>query len=512
MMSGVSTPALLERAVEVGIVLLPAVPFARMAVEPGVRRRFRAFPRVQGVLVGSLVAYAAATVLIAVTSPWLLRAAAAAALLVVAVERWQARPGYGARRRLPPGSLGLATLAAWRDPEFYARQAERHGPIFKYRHFVHPAVGVVGLERGVDLLRSQSAHLAVPPAPFTTLVPGGFVRYVDSGAHRSLAPVIRSIMSRRVVEACAADIAEAAREALVTLAASPAGVDPRPTLDRMSLCSLMRAFYGLRPGPLFDRLEELYAVADYRRLARTGREKAASALMEAVGEVRELDTSETAAPSFVGELERLHPELLGDDLTMANIVYTLHTARFDVDGLLVWLVRRIGIHPEWLRRLAAELPDSPGDSPQAGGTADRFVRETLRLEQSEFVLRRATGPIGWHGYEIPAGWWVRVCVRESHRSPEAFEDPGRFLEEPGRAHYAPFGLYTRLCPGELLARSIGMHLLHELASGYEVSVIEDGPPEFSGFHWQPSDRFRVRVSEAPRPPRHTELATPLATG
>jgi cytochrome P450 len=127
-----------------------------------------------------------------------------------------------------------------------------------------------------------------------------------------------------------------------------------------------------------------------------------------------------------------------------------------------------------------------------------MVRETLRLDQSEFLLRRVKRPIRWGGFAIPAGWFVRVCVQESHRSAEAFDDPerfdpDRFLHPPDRARYSPFGVYRRLCPGEHLSRAIGAHVMVELARGYDLEIVGNGPPEFSGFHWRPSPRFRVRL-------------------
>ena len=142
-----------------------------------------------------------------------------------------------------------------------------------------------------------------------------------------------------------------------------------------------------------------------------------------------------------------------------------------------------------------------------------MVRETLRLDQSEFLLRRVKRPIRWGEFDIPAGWFVRVCVQESHRSPAAFDDPERFdperfLQPPDRARYSPFGVYRRLCPGEHLSRAIGAHLIVELASGYDLEIIGDGPPEFSGFHWRPSPRFRVRLVARSSGDRLTDRAVP----
>ena len=73
-------------------------------------------------------------------------------------------------------------LAPWRDPQFYLKQAAQHGPVFKFRHFVYPAIGIVGLERAAEFLESNDENLLVPPAPFNGLVPGGFVRFLSAAA------------------------------------------------------------------------------------------------------------------------------------------------------------------------------------------------------------------------------------------------------------------------------------------------------------------------------------------
>jgi cytochrome P450 len=454
----------------------------------------------QTILTGSLAAYVVVVAVLTFAAPAWLRPAAAIAALVWVAERWQARPGFGRRRGRPPGSLALAPLSPWRDPRYYAKQAARHGSVFKFRHFVYPAVGIVGLERAADFLRTQAGSLFVPPAPFNSLVPGGFVRYIEADHHRDVAAVLRAVMSWDVVEACQPDWAAEARSAVQELAmGADGGVDPSPAVDRLVLHDLMRAFYAITPGPLLERLETRYRIADYRHLARVGRARACAAVFEIVDQVRELAASpRRGRPSFLSELGRLHPELLADDEVMGNFVYTLQTARLDVNGLLMWLLKRAGENPAWMSGLAAEARRDPGAVPRPGGLADRGVRETLRLDQSEFLLRRVKRPIRWGEFDIPAGWFVRVCVQESHRSPEAFDDPerfdpDRFLDPPDRARYSPFGVYRRLCPGEHLARAIGMHLVIELASRYDLQVVGDGPPEFSGFHWRPNPRFRVRL-------------------
>ncbi len=184
----------------------------------------------------------------------------------------------------------------------------------------------------------------------------------------------------------------------------------------------------------------------------------------------------------------------------------------DLTALLVWVVKHLGDHPVWLDDVrsgvrpmstdasALEPSTTVGTSRSLG---ERIIRESLRLEQSEYLARRTTEDIEFHGYRFPKGWRVRICIREGHRSPDTFDrptvfDPDRWLD---RAHppteYAPFGLYRHHCLAARLTHRVGAILVEELARNYRLTITEDGPREHGRFHWRPSHRLRVRLDPIP---------------
>ena len=68
-----------------------------------------------------------------------------------------------------------------------------------------------------------------------------------------------------------------------------------------------------------------------------------------------------------------------------------------------------GASSQWCDRIRqASVDDEP---------ASWVVSETIRLSQSEFVLRETQCPVTVEGYTIPAGWWLRVLVREATATP-----------------------------------------------------------------------------------------------
>ena len=158
-------------------------------------------------------------------------------------------------------------------------------------------------------------------------------------------------------------------------------------------------------------------------------------------------------------------------------------------------------YPIWVKRLREDIA-SYGQQPEYApdGLASRIVMETLRLEQSDYLMRQTTRAVAIDGFVIPERWLLRICVRETHRSSEAFADPERFNPDrfPGRDHtklsYAPFGASRIRCPGEHLSLSVGRIFVSEIAHGFDWDVTQDGRLEYGGFHWKPSSKLRVRMT------------------
>ena len=486
----------IERLVELILLALVVLPVVRVALDPGLRRRFKAFPPIQPLLPIALAGYGVAIIAAFVFAPVLLRPAAVVAAGLIAWDLLQRRSGFGRDRGLPPGSMAFFPIAPWRDPGFFRKSADRWGNVFKFRHLSRPAVAIVGLDQIGRFLDAHESELSSPPAPFNTIVPGGFVRYLSGREHLDTAVMLRSAMSRAVVEGCSEDVTAEAGIAVEAIARDPHDC-PR-AVDDMMLHVMMRCFLGLRRGVALDRFAELYRTADYRQLAATGKGRAREAMIQITREMRALSSQPEKECSFLSELAKAHPQALSSDEMMGSFAYALHTARVDASGLMTWMLAVLGENAHWVASLRAECMSDP-DAGGIGGLADRIVRETARLRQSEFIIRRARKRIHWNGFTIPEGWHVRLCIAESHRSADAFPepdrfDPDRFLRTPTRSRYAPFGFAPHLCPGEHLTRWIGRKLLLELARGYDVQAHDVQPWEFGGFHWRPNRAMKITLS------------------
>jgi cytochrome P450 len=281
-----------------------------------------------------------------------------------------------------------------------------------------------------------------------------------------------------------------------------------PYLEDLVFGAFTRLFFGIAPeSDAAERLRALYPVIDFRNPAGASPRAIEAALQEIAGVVhRERARAQRPEPgegppprAFLFELQRALPGALDDATVVRNLIYILHTGANDVIGLLHWVVKILSEHPAWIHRLRQEAAAAPAAAGDGEPLASRIVSECLRLEQSENVNRGAHADVPFGGFLIPKGWLVRVCVRESHRSPDVFPDPDRFDPDRflgrryTRAEYSPFGLPPRPCLGDHVTGVVARLFVTELAE-YDCVVTSDGPREFSGFqHWAPSPAFRVRL-------------------
>lgn len=505
---------------EVAVLMAVAVVVLRLLVKRPVRRELMAHPVASlGALVVGLIGTIA--VIWLVLPLQLLRHALAAGLAtLLLVASIGARPQYGSRRGLPPGSLSLAeSLEAIEDPDYYSRTSERWGPVFKMRQIHQPVACITDLEMGLDLFRSQGDRLRQSDWAFNRLVPGGYLEYMDGERHTRARDVLLPAFTGRTVAESREVIRDVTRAQLAAMAASgPEGCHPEPFLLPMAQTSLIRMVLGVGPtDPDFASLRDRFTVLN-RSLELFlpipgGSREAYDWLTEKVAELAEVlrATEEGVGPthgsSVLANLVRASPTVGSDPTVIGNLVLMVKEGSIMVRGLLRWIMKMLADHPEVVRRIR----EAGGDPAGRDALATAFVSETIRLFESPYVYRRVVEDVEVGGFRIPRGWLVRLCLREVHRDPGVFVDPDTF--EPDRHLTAvagrgscPFGSDDRTCPGESIALEIAATVVGEAAVGYEVSTIQDGQPWRINRHWglwRPSRSLRIAVRE--RPTHHPEL-------
>lgn len=459
--------------------------------------------RVRGTYV---VGYFVGVVLVALVLPVLLIPIAIVAVAATVVGIWLGRRHAGSARGLPPGSVPAVNLRSIVDREYFSKQAARNGPVFKSISPTMPdlTVCIVGLPRALSFLRANDERLApVKQNPFDELIPGRLLRHMRGDAHKHYRRILHDAFDDDVLERCRPEIDAILRDGLAELSAAslrdPArGVSPRTHIEQdVILPAFLRLFFGLSPGASVARRASQLLLNIQQDMVRNdpriptyatyAAELDAIVRAEGVEIAAQLGAGIAPAPSFLAALLTAHPDALDDAVVLRNLIFNLRVGLTDLTGLLHWTLKLLCDNPEWLSAVGAA--DDSRD------LAERIVKETLRLQQSDLLHRRATEDLEVDGYAVPSGSLVRICVHESHRDPAVFEDPSRFNPDRfthpfSRSEYSPLGVLAHACLGANLTHAVDSVFVQRLANDYDVSVISDGRPILRT-SWRVSPRHRV---------------------
>lgn len=409
------------------------------------------------------------------------------------------------RRRLPPGRLVRLDREEKADRAFILNHASRVGPIFKAIGWGELYICVVGLELGRQILRDHVAVLRPMTLDVRSLFPKGFLRQMQGEDHRQYRKaLVRAIPPEDPVATTGA-LEKIAARALADYVARESEHRDTPdayiaTLSRITTEMMILLFFGAECGtPAFDAL-----MTGYQKLGPHGLVwNVTDRQREAYVEIRDFlrrhfSTAVAELPPIVrgSVLGRFLPDGMPDEDMLGNLIYMVETGRYDTHSLLRWLTKHAAESPEMFARIADE--DRQG-IPTAKSFTEAFVLETLRMDQSERVMRRVQRDFLFGGHLIPKYATVRVCLWESHKSPAVFPnpfqfDPQRFVTRPPtHEEFAPFGLDHHRCPFGDMSLRICVVFLRMLARNYTVASLADGRPVRGAYHWEPAMNFGVRL-------------------
>jgi len=399
------------------------------------------------------------------------------------------------RRPLPPGNMAI------RLDEIEAanrlsliEMSEKIGPIFKGRAWDAFWIYVIGLPRCREIMRQHEANMQPVTIDTTPLFAKGLLRQMEGDDHRvyrsQLGLALKSVDFSAVLDEFAKDTSnELANLALKF------GMSPIPSKDLHKCFSslvfdvLIRCVFGIDPQSEYGaKLREAYQELGGNGLVWSPGVRQKKALLSITGLLRNIpaEQSDAGNNSLLGKMHAHGPV---DEVMLGNLIYMVEMGRYDTTAFLQWLSWFAAMNPDWTDRIASE-----NDTTQI---SEGFVMESLRLEQSERLVRRVKRDFVAEGFLFPKGAMVRFCIWESHKLPDAHDrpfdfDPTRFLgARPSPDRYSPFGADKHQCPFGTFSIDFGAAFVKSIAKDYRLSSDGSHSSVRGLYHWEPAKTFSL---------------------
>jgi cytochrome P450 len=370
-------------------------------------------------------------------------------------------------------------LAVHRDHGALATLADRDpAVIFAFS----PESNRTVLHDAVKFTNEADLPVPVPPDSSPTRLNNALTS-MNGELHRRHRRLMMPVFSRAGVERHAPDMV-AVTESFLGRFHPGATVDVAHEMVQLTLHLAMKCLFGLDAGGEAEALGRLglgyltgltspAAMLFPFRIPGTPYRRFLDTSDELERRVRALIAARRAQPTgrddVLSILIRAHDDESGAGLTDSELVG--HAAVLFIAGhettafTLAWTLFLLAQHPEVMRALVGELDavlaGAPPTAAQLGSLPclDRVVKESMRLLPATAFLffRRATEAFSLEGHELPAGAITIHSALITHRFPDLYPEPRRFLPDrwkdlaPAPYAYLPFGAGPRTCIGMTFA-------------------------------------------------------------
>jgi len=403
---------------------------------------------------------------------------------------------------MPPGGLIDLRKKEFQDRRYLYNRGRLSNNIFKAVQSNRLIICMTDLDSARRLLSEHGDKLDSESISLTSLFPKGILRALKGSEHQyyrqSLVKAL-DISPGYQEEKCSQIVNYWLQKHAsdYPLKASTPG-ELTTTLSKISTALLIQMYFGVHLNTQdFDTLMALFHKLGPNGLVWSIDDKQKDSF-ENIREflLKRLTLVEPAdrTPSDSCVIQNISDARGLDDVALGNLIYMVEMGRYDLHSLFRWLMKYASENPEIMRQIENE---NISKAPRSVGLAKAFVQETLRMDQSERLIRVVRKRFVFDGYFFPEHAYVRLCLWESHKSEQNFSDaftfnPQRFIEKNhGIDTFAPFGLDKHRCPMANPVVQMGALLISHLAEDFRVEAITPNSENRGPFHWQPGEDFSV---------------------
>ena len=399
--------------------------------------------------------------------------------------------------------MPIQSMGWWTRPiPFLERNRARYGKRFTIRLAGGP---------GAFVMHSEPEHLReIFTAPAEVLHPGQGARILepvigpnsvillDEGAHMEQRKLMLPAFHGERMEALTGLLEETtARE----IAAWPTGepIELHPRLQALTMEVILRAVFGLEPGPRLDELRDrLTAILEFgtrpisvmpqlfsERLMRygpwrdfiTGRDRVDELLFELVEERRADGGGGDDVLAMLLEARHEDGSPMSREELRDELMTLLVAGHETTASQLAWTFERLSREPAVLDRLSEEVAAGDGDA-YLTATVQEAMRRRPVIPNA--APRLTVEPVEVGGWSYPAGICLVANAYLVHHDPDVYDEPYAFRPErflhspPGTYTWIPFGGGRRRCLGASFAMLEMRVVLREVMRRGGIEPVDGG--------------------------------------
>ncbi len=418
------------------------------------------------------------------------------------------------RHPLPPGPRlpkSVQSMAFWTRPlAFLERCRARYGSRFTMRLLAGPPFVLLSDPDEIKQVFTAPAEVLHPGAGARVLAPvvgQNSVILLDEDAHMEQRKLMLPAFHGERVERLTGLVAEVAEREIDGWPDQTAA-QLHPLLQRLTLEVVLRAVFGLDPGPRLDTLREslsamlafgdrflsvippapggraeklLEHVGPFAAFARLQREADAQ-LFELIDERRAAGEQRDDVLAMLLEARHSDGSPMSGQELRDELMTLLVAGHETTASALAWAFERLSRHPAVLGELESELRAGEDDA-----YLTATIYETLRRRPvlPNVAPRLVMHPVEIDGRPYPVGVGLVPCAYLVHHDPAIYPEPyafrpERFLDEsPGTYTWIPFGGGRRRCLGSSFAMLEMKQVLRAVLGARKLRIASDGlePPQ-----------------------------------